>query len=133
MSAFAKLQSMDILLKGGRVIDPANRIDGVLDVAISNGRIERIASEITDTAETVVDAGGLLVTPGLLDIHFHAYYTRETASISLMPGCHSFRSGVTTVVDAGSAGAVHFEHFKRTVIDEAKVRVLAFVNIVKSG
>src|ERR1043166_1964438 len=113
---------MAILIKNGRVIDPANRIDGVMDVAVCNGRIERVESGISDSAETVIDATGLLVTPGLLDIHFHAYYTKEIGSISLMPDCHSFRSGVTTVVDAGSAGAVHFEHFMRTVIDVSKVR-----------
>jgi|SRR5579872_1496561 len=124
----------DLLIKGGRVIDPANRIDGPADVAIVGGRIARVALDIEPAAAaSVIDVTGSIVTPGLLDIHTHAYYTRETGRISVMPDFHSFRSGVTTVVDTGSAGAAHFPHFKDTVIDQVKTRVLAFVNIVRDG
>src|ERR1041384_8203466 len=97
-----------------------NNIAGLFDVAVSNGRIERIGAGIPESAETVIDAHGLIVTPGLLDIHAHVYHTKQAGAISLMPDVHSFRSGVTTIVDAGSAGAAHFEHFKRTVIDVAE-------------
>ncbi len=122
----------DLLLKGGRVIDAANRYDGVADVGIVDGKIARVGA-ITGTADVVVDVSGYTVTPGLLDIHMHAYHTREPEGLSVMADFHSFRSGVTTVVDAGTAGAKHFLHFKRTVMDTAKTRILAFVNIVKSG
>jgi hypothetical protein len=121
-------------LQGGRIIDPANNLDGRADVAVQNGRIAQVATNIDPAdATAVIDATGLLVVPGLIDIHMHAYFTREPETISVMPDFHSFRSGVTTVVDTGTAGAKHFLHFKRTVMDTAKTRVLAFINIVKSG
>jgi dihydroorotase len=124
----------DLLLKGGRVIDPANDLDGAADVAVRGSEIALVAPDIAPhLAATVVDVAGLIVTPGLIDIHMHAYFTREPDTIAVMPDFHSFRSGVTTVVDTGTAGAIHFPHFKRTVIDLAKTRVLAFINIVKSG
>lgn len=124
----------DLLLKGGHVLDPANRLDGPADVAIRGDRIVTVAPDIApDSAEKVADVTGLFVVPGLLDIHMHAYHTREPEGLGVMPDFHAFRSGVTTVVDTGTAGAKHFLHFKRTAIDLAKTRVLAFINIVKSG
>src|SRR5204862_1535230 len=97
-------------------------------------RIARVAPDIdASLAATLVDVSNMLVTPGLIDIHVHVYHTREPEGLSVVADHHSFRSGVTTVVDTGTAGAKHFLHFKRTVIDLAKTRVLAFVNIVKSG
>jgi dihydroorotase len=124
----------DLLLKGGHVIDPANRRDGRMDVAIKGGKIAQVAADIDpSTAATVVNAAGLYVTPGLIDLHTHVYYTREPEGLGIMPDCHYFRSGVTTVVDTGTAGAKHFLHFKRTVIDLSRTRILAFINIVKSG
>lgn len=124
----------DLLLKNGRVLDPANNVDAYADVAIHQGRIAEISPDIpASRAVNVVDVMGSLVVPGLIDIHMHAYYTREATDIGVMPDFHSFRSGVTTVVDTGTAGAKHFLHFKQTVIDCAKTRVLAFINIVHSG
>jgi dihydroorotase len=126
--------SYDLLLKGGRVLDPANHRDGPMDVAIAGDRIAQVAPDIApQSAAAVADVTGHIVTPGLIDIHLHAYHTREPEGLSLMADFHSFRSGVTTVVDTGTAGAKHFLHFKRTVIDRAKTRILAFINIVKSG
>ena len=124
----------DMLLKGGHVIDPKNNIDAVMDVAISGSRIARVAPNLDPaSAATVVNVSGHFVTPGLIDIHVHAYHTREPEGLSIMADYHSFRSGVTTMVDTGTAGAKHFLHFKRTVIDLAKTRILAYINIVKSG
>jgi dihydroorotase len=124
----------DLLLKGGRVIDPKNNLDGVMDVAIAGGKIAQVASDLDSSqAATVADVSGYYVTPGLIDIHVHAYHTREPEGLSIMADFHSFRSGVTTMVDTGTAGAKHFLHFKRTVIDQAKTRILAYINIVKSG
>jgi len=129
----------DLLLKGGRVIDPGNGIDGLMDVAIASGRIARVAAAIARTeAKQVVDVSGLLVTPGLVDIHVHAYagtgmrgaYSGDN---SLYPDGFTFRSGVTTVVDAGGAGWRNFADFKDRVIDRSKTRVFAMLNIVGRG
>lgn len=127
-------QQYDYLIKGGHVIDPANNIDQVMDVAITGKTIALVAPDIPDvSAAHVIDASEKYVTPGLIDIHMHAYHTREPEGLSVVADHHSFRSGVTTVVDTGTAGAKHFLHFKRTVIDTAKTRIFAFINIVKSG
>ena len=124
----------DLLLKGGRVIDPKNNLDSVMDVAIAGDKIAQVAPNLNPgLAATVADVSGHYVTPGLIDIHVHAHHTREPEGLSIMADFHSFRSGVTTMVDTGTAGSKHFLHFKRTVIDTAKTRILAFINIVKSG
>jgi dihydroorotase len=124
----------DLLLKNGHVIDPKNHLNQKMDVAIKGDRVARVASDINPAeASKVIDVSGLYVTPGLIDIHVHVYHTREPEGLSVFADHHSFRSGVTTMVDTGTAGAKHFLHFKRTVIDLAKTRILAFVNIVKSG
>lgn len=126
--------SYDLLLKGGHVIDPANQTDQIMDVAIENGLIAQVAAQINPAdALKVIDVSDGIVTPGLIDIHVHVYHTREPEGLSVVADHHSFRSGVTTLVDTGTAGAKHFLHFKRTVIDTAKTRIFAFINIVKSG
>lgn len=124
----------DLLLKGGRVIDPANDIDAPMDVAVAGGKIANVAPDIpTSQAAQSVDVAGLLVAPGLIDMHVHVYHTREPETLSVIADHHCFRSGVTTVVDTGTAGAKHFLHFKRTVIDRSRTRIFAYINIVKSG
>ena len=124
----------DLLLTGGRVIDPANHLDERRDVAIVGDKIAAVGEEIAPgLAARVVDVTGHYVVPGLLDIHAHVYHTREPDRLSIMGDFHTFRSGVTTVVDAGTAGAGNFLHFKQSVIDKSKTRILAFINIVKLG
>ena len=124
----------DLLLKNAHVIDPANQIDAPMDVAISTGRIAAVSADIAASdARQTIDLAGLYVTPGLIDIHVHVYHTREPETLSIIADHHCFSSGVTTVADTGTAGAKHFLHFKRTVIDRAKTRIFAFINIVKSG
>ena len=129
----------DLLLKGGHVIDAKNRIDAVRDVAIAGGKIARVAPGIDPAqAKTVVDASGLYVTPGLIDIHTHVYTgTGEPNSYagdnSVYPDGYTLRVGVTTVADAGCAGWRNFEDFKTRVIDRSRTRVLAFLNIVGNG
>ena len=124
----------DLLLKGGRVIDPANGMDAPMDVALVKDKIAAVAPGISTTQATqVIDVAGLIITPGLIDIHVHVYHTREPETLSIIADHHSFRAGVTTVVDTGTAGAKHFLHFKRTVIDRARTRIFAFINIVQSG
>ena len=137
--AFAQTRTYDLLLQGGHVIDAKNNIDAVRDVAIKDGKIAAVAARI-DPAQAfkVVNAAGLYVTPGLIDIHVHVYTgTGEPRSYagdnSLYPDGYTFRVGVTTVADAGCAGWRNFEDFKQRVIDRAKTRVLAFINIVGNG
>lgn len=124
----------DILLKYGHVIDPLNGIDRKADVAITGNKVAAVADDINPALATkVVDVSGAYVTPGIIDIHVHVYHTREPEGLSVMADSHSFRSGVTTMVDTGTAGAKHFLHFKRTVIDQVKTRVFAYINIVDLG
>ena len=138
-SQSAAQQKYDLLLKGGHVIDPKNKISAIRDVAIANGKVAAVAAKI-DPAEAlkVVDVSGYYVTPGLVDIHVHVYAgTGEQGSYagdnSVYPDGFTFRAGVTTVADAGCAGWRNFEDFKQRVIDRSKTRVLAFINIVGNG
>ncbi|MFZ4655373.1 MAG: amidohydrolase/deacetylase family metallohydrolase [Caldilineaceae bacterium] len=124
----------DLLLKRGHVIDPLNNIDRKMDVAITNGKVTAVEADLNPAlAKQTVDVSGHYVTPGIIDIHVHVYHTREPEGLSVMADSHSFRSGVTTMVDTGTAGAKHFLHFKRTVIDQVKTRVFAYINIVDLG
>lgn len=129
----------DMLLQGGHVIDPKNGIDGPRDVAITEGKIARVAESIpAESAEKVVDVSGLYVTPGLIDLHAHVYAGTGlkgvlTGDSSVYPDGFTFRTGVTTVVDVGSSGWRVFEDFKDRVIDRVKTRVLVMLNIVGGG
>lgn len=133
-----QLQQVDILLKGGHVIDPKNDINAPLDIAIADGKILRVAQNISaSSAEKIIDVTGLYVTPGLINMHTHVYagsnpgFTDGTSS--QFPDVFSFRSGITTVVDAGTSGWRTFPDFKEKIIDESRTRVLAFLNIAASG
>jgi dihydroorotase len=133
-------QQYQIIIKGGHVIDPKNKIDEILDVAISHGRILKIAKKIdTINAQQVINARGMYVVPGLIDMHTHDFYGPDPerhfcdGSESALPDSFAFRSGVTTVVDAGSSGWKDFPVFKKKIIDNSKTRVLAFLNIVGAG
>jgi dihydroorotase len=137
-SALAAQTNYDLLLQGGRVMDPKNSINARLDVAITNGKIARVAAGIpASEARRVVNVSGLLVTPGLIDIHVHVYQRPENSSLerdsSVQPDAHTFRSGVTTVVDAGTSGWRTFSDFKARVIDKSQTRVLALLNISGGG
>ncbi len=129
----------DLLLKGGHVIDPRNSIDEPMDIAIAQGRIAEVAEDIkVERAEQVVHVEGLYITPGLVDLHCHLYATpghRDAwaGDNSVLPDGFSFRTGVTTMVDAGSSGWRNFEDFRYRVIDRAKTRVLAMINITGLG
>ena len=130
----------DLLVKNGRVIDPRNGVDAVMDVAVAGAKIARVAANIDPAlARRVADATGLHVVPGLIDIHAHVFFgTERDAYLSngesaVPPDSHSFRSGQTTLVDVGGAGWRNFPQFKEQVIDRARTRVLSFINIVGSG
>lgn len=133
-------QELDLLVRGGHVIDPKNGIDGPMDIGIAGGKIVEVAAGIApERAKRVADATGLLVVPGLIDIHTHVFYGTEPDSylsagdVAVQPDAHALRSGVTTVVDAGGAGWRNFRQFKEQVIDRSRTRVLSFLNIVGAG
>ena len=129
----------DLLLKGGEVIDPKSGTRAALDVAIRDHKIAAVEKDIPPAAAgKVIDASGWVVTPGLVDIHTHVYAGTGRRGVydgdnSLYPDGFTFRSCVTTVVDAGSSGWKNFTDFKDRVIDRSKTRVLAFLNIVGAG
>jgi dihydroorotase len=136
-SAALAQPAYDLLLKGGHLIDPKNGISARRDVAIAGGKIAAVAENIpAERARKVVDVGSLYVVPGLVDIHVHVFagegpaYTGEN---SVFPDDHTFRSGVTTVVDAGSSGWRSFPDFKRRTINRSRTRVLSLLNIVGKG
>jgi len=132
-------QPYDIVIKGGHVIDPKNNISRLADVAIAGGKIAAVADSIpASQGKQLVDAKGLYVTPGLIDIHVHVYAGTGipkvlTGDSSVYPDGFAFRSGVTTMVDAGTAGHRNFDDFYQRVISRAQTRVLAFLNIVGGG
>ncbi len=133
-------QDYDILLKGGMVIDAKNGINKITDVAIKDGKIVEVQTNIPENnAAKIINAKGLLVCPGLIDIHSHNFHgTEPNAYLSnsftaLPPDGFSFRSGVTTIVDVGGAGWKNFRTFKEQTIDRSKTRVLSFLNIIGSG
>ena len=144
-SAHAQSPHYDLLLKNGHILDPVNNLDAVLDLAVSNGKIAAIEKDIPASSATkVVDLSGLYVTPGLIDIHYHIGHggaplnwfdpeARDHEEPLGIPADLALQSGVTTIVDAGTSGAETFLQEKEEVLDHAKVRVLAFLNIVGNG
>ena len=129
----------DLVIKGGHVIDPKNAIDRQLDIAVTGNQIAAVAPAIDAAgAKKVIDARGFYITPGLIDIHTHLFTNTAVRAAwagdeSVQPDAFSFRTGVTTMADAGSSGWRNFETFRHFVIDRAKTRVLAFINIAGLG
>ena len=133
-------QTYTIVIKGGHVMDPKSNIDEVMDIAIDSGKIVKVAKNInSNNAGQVVDAKGMYVTPGLIDIHTHDFWGTEpnqqyeNGNAAIQPDGFTFRNGVTTIVDAGSSGWRTFPTFKAQTIDQSQTRVLAFLNIVGEG
>ena len=120
----------DLVLRNGHLVDPVNGIDGPMDVGIADRRVRALGRDLSGLrARRVLDVEGKYVVPGLIDVHVHAYGYKA----SLWPDVHALPNGVTTVVDAGGAGWRTFDDFKQRVIDRAKTRVLAFLNVVSMG
>jgi dihydroorotase len=134
-------QEYDLLIKGGSVTDVKNGLkDAPMDIAVTDGKIAKVGMNIPEEmAKNIIRAEGLLVTPGLIDIHGHVFYGTDPHGMysngmhSVAPDGFTFRSGVTTIVDAGSSGWRNFLEFKEQTIDHSLTRVLAFLNIVGSG
>jgi dihydroorotase len=136
----ANAQTYTILIKGGTVIDPKSNLNEVMDVGILDGKIIKLARNIDPQgARQVVDAKGMYVTPGLIDIHGHVFagtqpdHYLSDGFVALPPDGFTFRVGVTTIVDCGGAGWSNFATFKKNIIFNSKTRVLSFLNIVGEG
>src|SRR5689334_21481961 len=124
--------SYDLLIRGGRVIDPSQKINAAMDVAISGGKIAAVAANIpANRAKQVFDASGKLVTPGLINVHAHLY--RYVYPISVDPDAVGLPAGVTTLIDAGSAGASTFPGLRKFIMDPAPTRIYAMLNISQIG
>ena len=122
----------DLVIKGGRVIDPAQNIDGVMDVAVAGGKIAKVSTSISNKeAKRVRNAAGKIVTPGLIDAHVHVYYGVIENGVS--PDDLGVKQGVTTVVDCGSAGWATFGGFPKYVVPNAKTSVYCLLHIGSFG
>lgn len=135
---FSSAQQIDLLIKGGHVIDPKNNINSKMDVAIVAGKIFKVDTNIpAGDAKKIIDATGLYVSPGLINMHTHVYAGSNVGfadgTSSQLPDAFAPRSGITTVVDAGTSGWRNFPDFKTKIIDASATRVLAFLNIAASG
>ncbi len=119
----------DLVLKGGRVLDPASGLDGAADVAFQGGKLTGIGEGLTGAEEQ--DVSGALVMPGIIDLHTHVWW--GGTSLSVRPDPYAVRCAATTLVDAGSAGPGNFEGFKEHVVDRSETRILTFLHISFAG
>ena len=122
----------DLLLKGGRILDPSQNIDFIADLAIEGNKISKLSKFISkDKAKKTIDVKGKIVVPGLIDFHTHVYWGGTGIGVKPDPLC--VNTGVTTMIDAGTAGAGNIEGFKTFIIERSKCNILAFLNIAYPG
>ncbi|HEV7336945.1 MAG TPA: amidohydrolase/deacetylase family metallohydrolase, partial [Bosea sp. (in: a-proteobacteria)] len=120
----------DLILKGGRVIDPSQKHDGVLDVAFTDGKVSGFGKDLKGAKE-IRDVSGYIVTPGLIDLHTHVYWGGTSLGIDADEFCRV--SGVTTSVDTGSAGPGNWPGFRKHVIEKSQARILAYLHVSHAG
>jgi dihydroorotase len=124
--------TLDLILRGGRVIDPSQELDTVTDVGFGGGKVTAIGPGLeAGPGVDVRDVSGQIVTPGLIDLHTHVYWGGTSLGIDAEEFCRT--SGVTTAVDTGSAGPGNFAGFRKHVIDRSKVRILAYLHVSFAG
>src|SRR6201993_39869 len=122
----------DSILRGGRVIDPSQKLDAVTDVAFAGGKVAMVGKELkADPGTDVRDVSGYIVTPGLIDLHTHVYWGGTSLGIDAEEFCRT--SGVTTAIDTGSAGPGNFAGFRKHVIERSAVRILDYLHVSFAG
>src|SRR5437868_10165745 len=121
----------DLILRGGRIVDPANARDEVADIAFSGGKVAEVGADLGRDGAEIVDVRGLIVAPGLIDLHTHVYW--GGTSLGVDAGEVARNSGTTTFVDAGSSGPGNFHGFRRHVIEPSPLRILPFLNVSFPG
>jgi dihydroorotase len=121
----------DILIKGGCVIDTAQQINGVCDVAIKSNKILSIGEKLTVDAKIKINAEGCIVSPGIVDHHLHMFADATDAGID--PDVSLFPNGVTTAVEGGSPGAANYELYRRVVIQQSRVRIKCYISVSSMG
>ena len=124
-------QLKSFLLKGGRVLDAASGLDGLLDIRVQDGIVHSMGANLAPDGETIVDVKNLIVTPGLIDVHLHLM--NGLGAFGADPDVFGVGSGVTTVVDAGSAGHSLLNVFRNYITNNAKTRVLNYINLSTLG
>ncbi|MFZ2003483.1 MAG: amidohydrolase/deacetylase family metallohydrolase, partial [Stellaceae bacterium] len=122
----------DVVVRGGRLIDPKNGIDAVCDIGVKKGRIAAVEPTLDPGKARIIDAKGLVVTPGLIDTHAHVY-EHVSGDFGLNPDLVGIRTGVATVVDQGGPSALTFDGFRKFIVEKAKTRVLAFISAYLAG
>jgi dihydroorotase len=122
----------DLVLRGGRVVDPSQKLDAVADVAFAGGKVAMVGNALkVDPGTEVRDVSGYIVTPGLIDLHTHVYWGGTSLGIDAEEFCRT--SGVTTAIDTGSAGPGNFAGFRKHVIEPSQVRILAYLHVSHAG
>ena len=129
---YGDMANHELILKGGRVIDPSQKIDGLSDVAFSGGKVSAVGGDLKPGPGTEVrDCTGYIVSPGLIDLHTHVYWGGTSLGIDAEEFCRT--SGVTTAIDTGSAGPGNFKGFRKHVIERSEVRILAYLHVSFAG
>src|SRR3984885_7382042 len=124
--------AFDLILKGGRIVDPSQKLDLVGDIGFAGGKVAKIASRLEpDAATDIRDVTGRIIVPGLIDLHTHVYWGGTSLGIDAEEFCRT--SGVTTAIDTGSAGAGNFAGFRQHVIEPSQVRILAYLHVSHAG
>src|SRR5215813_306261 len=124
--------ALDLILKGGRIIDPSQKLDQIADIGFAGGKVARIGPRLApDGGTDVRDVSGHIVAPGLIDLHTHVYWGGTSLGIDAEEFCRL--SGVTTAIDTGSAGPGNFAGFRKHVIEPSQVRILAYLHVSHAG